>query len=101
MKHLKPDEIKERLEGIHKRPHCADCGTIEPSVISYGGGSRDGFTECCNEKICDGTHNYLFGNDRVSVRACCWAAAELKFKLQGVNLSKHHGMSRLLDNEME
>jgi len=101
MEYSSHDTIQKKLDYLAQHAHCADCGAVDFEMVSYGDGPQDGFTQCCNEKVCDRLNEYLFGNEEVSVHACCWAVAELKFKLQGVNLSKHHGMSRLSNNTIE
>lgn len=53
--------------------HCENCGRENPST-------EDGYTTCCNELVCDGRDSYTFGPDTgKTVRACCWARAEVKF----------------------
>ena len=87
-------ELNSR-QPLQKNPHCQNCGKINPSVLEYGmGGEGEGFTECCHEAVCDGTKVFIFGNDQVEVRACCWAVAELEFKAQGIDVLAQKTMRR-------
>jgi len=57
--------------------HCENCGKENPTLNS------DGYTECCNELVCDGRHQSDFGNADFSVKSCCWGKAFDKFREQG------------------
>ena len=57
--------------------HCPNCGQANPDT-------SEGYTFCCNKSVCDG-HDYgdRFGTPTDNVRACCWAAADVKFAAEG------------------
>lgn len=80
--------VEKRLSEFKKHRHCRNCGKINPEIIRYGDTTQDGFTDCCNEDVCDGTKFYFFGDEQHTVEACCWAAAEIKFVAQGIDVSQ-------------
>ncbi len=52
--------------------HCENCGQENPENF-------EGYTECCNELVCDGRGSDRFGIETNFRRACCWAKAEVLF----------------------
>lgn len=68
--------------------HCSSCGREQ-----YGYG--DGYTSCCNKRLCSGSglYHYLLVTDLETfvdagtVRACCVAAANVAAEAQGVVVS--------------
>ena len=56
--------------------HCENCGQVNPET-------DDGYTDCCNELVCDGSERNKFGIPTDYVVACCWAKADEKYKAQG------------------
>ena len=88
------DEVRKRIEEIKKHPHCVNCGIIHPEMVEDSEMPK-AYTKCCHEAVCDQLLEYTFGNNEVSVKACCWAIAELEFKAKGVDVAKQQGMRRL------
>ncbi len=88
------NDFKRQLDDVLKGHHCQNCGKIDPKVLDYGHGESANFTECCHDFLCKGNNAYIFGNDEITVEACCWAVAELKFKFQGIDVLKQKGMTR-------
>jgi len=68
------------------KPHCSSCGSENYKV-------DDGYTDCCNEPVCDGLDHLRYGFPDNFVRACCWPKAELQFALEGKKVFT--GMYRL------
>lgn len=85
--------MKEK-HSIYKGKHCSNCGADNPAIIEYAAQGDEGFTSCCNEALCDGITLYVFGNETVSVKACCWASAEKQFIAQGVDVLTFDTMQR-------
>ena len=90
---MKTPEIDSCLKELSHHPHCCNCGCIHPEIGNYSGADA-GFTLCCNEAACKGNHRYVFSDGVHSVEACCWAAAELKFRKVGVDISKMQEIRR-------
>jgi hypothetical protein len=77
--------------------HCSGCGTQNPQV-------EDGYTECCNEYVCDGRGGYRWAYGTMTapdfrhvkigeLTACCGGGADAKAALKGagfVALSREH-----------
>ncbi len=89
-------DLKKKIEVLVQHPHCQNCGQIDPEC--YPGFA---YTICCNEAVCDRLEKYIFYNDRISVQACCWAMAEAKFNLKGINVIEQSGMTRLPLNDID
>jgi hypothetical protein len=77
------------------KPHCENCGRQNPQ-------RDDGYTTCCNELMCSGINpnqpffrGYRFGNEKVNVRACCWAHATEIFEKKGIKIPED--ASKLFD----
>ena len=87
-------ELAVRLKELQKEPHCANCGRIAPEVFGYGGEHESGLTVCCQDNVCVNNEEFTFGDHQHSVRACCWAAAELRFRMKGVDVVKLKGIQR-------
>ena len=87
------DTLNEKIKHVRTHSHCTNCGTLNPELID-GDDMAKAYTVCCNELICDRLHAYTFGNDKVSVNACCWAVAEMEFKNLGIDVDRQHGMRR-------
>lgn len=85
-----------RIEEMSKAPHCQNCGEINPDL--YSGYE---YTSCCNEALCDSLEKYIFCNEQICAKACCWAMAEAKFILQEINVLGQEGMRRIPINEQE
>ena len=79
------NELLKKIGVLQKTPHCSNCGIVHPDITEYSDIDHEGHTACCNEKVCNNLEEFNFGNSETSVRACCWAVAELKFRLQGVD----------------
>ena len=90
----KNSDIQKRLEATQKQPHCANCGKINPPIFNFYDGYEAGLTQCCHEAVCERLDQYNFGNLKVSVKACCWSVAEMKFKIKGVDVTQEKGMYR-------
>jgi len=56
--------------------HCESCGDEDPAT-------SEGYTACCNELVCDGRIDRVFGTATVNTVACCWAKAEAKGITEG------------------
>lgn len=84
------------MSNFHKNnsKHCSNCGAPNPEIIEYAATGDEGFTACCNEAVCDAAEQYTFGNEHVSVKACCWARAEAQFKKMGVDVHEFETMTR-------
>jgi hypothetical protein len=89
-------DLKEKIKLMSVSPHCQNCGEINPHL--YPGYF---YTSCCNEAICDSLEKYVFCNDHICTKACCWAMAETKFLLQEVNVLGQEGMRRIPIHELE
>ncbi len=79
-------ELDEKIKLLKKKPHCSNCGAIEPKIFGYAQIDRSGFTVCCNEAVCVNEEDFYFGTTDLKVQACCWAVAELEFKNKGVDI---------------
>ena len=87
---------KEKIQLLQKHRHCQNCGEINPEC--YPGFE---YTTCCNEAVCDQLEKYIFYNDKVSIKACCWAMAEALFASKGIDVIGQSGMSRLPLNDID
>ena len=87
-------DIQKKILEVRNSPHCKNCGLIDPEMVE-GGDLADAYTKCCNELVCDRAVQYQFGNEKVSVTACCWAVAELEFTARGIDVTQQQGMWRL------
>lgn len=59
--------------------HCESCGSTSPEDLTTG----DGYTSCCNELICHGGADSVYGTPEKNVQACCWAVAEKRGVTEG------------------
>jgi hypothetical protein len=87
------------IKEIQRQPHCANCGKINPGITPYAKIEKGGLTACCHEEICCHLDDYIFGNDSVGVKACCWAIAEKMFKVRNIDIHQLPGISRRQMNE--
>jgi hypothetical protein len=86
--------FEESLKALRKHKHCCNCGDVNPEMIHYADTTDEGFTMCCDEDLCDSSKMYRFGDEKISVEACCWAAAELMFKMKGIDISTFESITR-------
>ena len=91
------EEIAKKLKDVRNNAHCANCGLINPEMVEDGD-MPEAYTVCCNEKVCDRLVEHTFGNKKVTVKACCWAVAELEFKARGIDVARQHGMYRITED---
>ena len=91
---MKDKDLRKRIEQVRNSAHCRNCGKINPEMVEDGD-MPHAYTKCCNEALCDRLMEYIFGNNQVSVQACCWAVAELEFIARGIDVAKQKGMNRL------
>ena len=87
------ENIRQKIAHVRQNPHCVNCGSINPAMIEDGD-LANAYTKCCNEKLCERNEEFTWGNDKVTVQACCWAVAELEFIAQGIDVTQQHGMYR-------
>lgn len=92
-------DLEDQLYRLQQHPHCQNCGQTDPAFIKYGDDTQDGFTACCNENICRSQKQHTFGDGKYSVKACCWAHAEILFRQQGVDLARLNSMKRTSTEE--
>ena len=95
------DSFNEQLVRLTQKVHCSNCGKLDPQIIHYSENDKAGYTECCQDSICRHDKQYIFGNDKFSLKACCWAVAELKLKKQGVNIHQQNEMNRFNIDPMD
>ena len=86
--------LENKLKALKSAPHCANCGKVHPEIFGYDGEHKGGLTVCCQENICGRNEEFNFGDAQYSVRACCWAVAEIKFKLKNIDVAKLKGIQR-------
>ena len=89
-----PAALIRHIEELKKHPHCVNCGRVDPETFGFSEGQETALTPCCQESICERNEEYRFGNEEVSVKACCWAMAELQFQWQGIDVARQKGMHR-------
>jgi len=94
---MEKSEIAHKIEELKVKKHCKNCGMIDPVMIETFEMEEDKYTECCQEITCESQSFYDFGNDEVSVSACCWAMAELEFQALGIDPSDQKTMRILND----
>lgn len=62
-----------------REDHCSNCGrSCDPFYDA-----TDGYSDCCNDRVCDGRGSDRFGTPSDFVTACCWAKADDKFAAEG------------------
>ena len=88
------NQWQDKIKELESKRHCQNCGKVDLTLLDYGQGEGEAFTQCCHDAVCDGTTLFIFGNKEIEVRACCWAVAELKFKAQDIDVLKQKGMKR-------
>ena len=89
-------DLNGKIKSLQHNPHCQNCGTPDPQC--YPGFE---YTICCNETVCDRLEKYIFYNDTISVKACCWAMAEAQFNLKGIDVREQSGMTRIPINDID
>lgn len=62
--------------------HCESCGSTDYEDLHTG---DQGYTACCNELQCDGRTQYRWGNDRITVMACCASTARPQMEAKDVH----------------
>ena len=88
-------DIKSNIEQLKNHPHCCNCGKINPEVVAFSDNhNEEGHTQCCNEAVCRHEKLYFFGNEEIETKACCWAMADLQFRLRGIDVHLQKGMKR-------
>jgi hypothetical protein len=92
-------EHKKKVEEIEGNPHCRNCGSINPEMIQYTSEHKEGLTECCHEIICKSEEQYEFGDVKTVVKACCWAMAEVRFKLDGIDINNLENIRRFSSDD--
>jgi len=61
--------------------HCESCGSTAYEDVNLG---DQGYTACCNERVCDGRgRRRRFGTEVDHMFACCWAVADRMFAAEG------------------